>query len=276
MVKSGRFSLQFLVLCTACIIFGCKVDLPGLFVSSDLNERLKERNTFNYLTESDMTLSLGNEYSFIVLGDIHINDRNARGLEKLQTIIENSGGKIKFVVLLGDITENGSARDIDRFIEIADSFRVPCYPVIGNHDVYFGHWSIWKEKIGSTNYRIDDDNAALFILDSASAFLGKDQMDWLERELENTQGRVFVFSHANLFVEAPIDIQQFTDTKERNRILSLLKNKCDAMFMGHVHRRIIKEVGNVQYITMEDYRGKKAYCLVSVDEHGVNYQFMKL
>lgn len=276
MVKHfGTIVLSAIVLgCALCT--GCTFDLLGLFVSSDLSIRLKEQNSFRFLSDNDRNCSFGDEYSFIVIVDTHIEDGNSWGLEKLKDVIEGSGDAIKFVVIVGDISQCGNAQDIQTFIEIAHSLKVPCYPVIGNHDIYFGNWSVWKEKIGSTRYRIDGNGTTLLMLDTANAFFGKDQLDWLHKELNNAHGYVFVFSHVNLFVENQADLQHLTDTRERARIISMLQNKCDAMFMGHVHKRIIHEAGNVQYVNIEDYRNHRTYCLVSVTKTGIDYRFMKL
>ena len=274
MVK--HFLLKFFpVLLLNAVVFlnCCTVDLLGLFGSTDLNERLAERNNFNFLGDNDRTLSLGSEYSFIVVADTHIENGNAHGLDGIKSVIDNSGGSIKFVVVAGDITQFGSAQDIQLFKDIAVSFGVPCYPVIGNHDVYFGNWPEWKNMIGSTNYRINGGGLTLLIMDSANAFFGNDQLNWLERELESASGRVFVFSHANLFVNNLTEIQQFTDTRERARVISILRNKCDIMFMGHSHARSINEAGNVLYIGIEDFIGTKTYCIVTVNSSGISYEF---
>ena len=252
------------------------MDILGVFGSNNLTKRFKERNNFRFLSDSDRTRSFGDEYSFIVITDIHIKDGNTRGLEKLKTVIDDSNGEIRFVVAGGDISQYGSAQDIGSFTAIARSLGVPCYPVIGNHDIYFGNWSVWKDLIGSTCYRINGDSATLLILDTANAFFGKDQIDWLHRQLQTAQGRVFVFSHVNFFVTSAADYEQFTDNKERARIISILHNRCEAVFMGHLHKRIITELGNVQYINIEDYRDNRAYCLVSVKKTGVSYKFEKL
>ena len=272
MVKFFKFCLPLLIL--GCFT-GCRIDVLGLVGSTDLATRLEERDNFRFLTDSDRTLSLGEEYSFIVLNDIHIKNGNIWGLEKLKTVIDENS-EIKFAIIAGDITDFGAAQDIEKFVSFARTLGIPCYPVIGNHDIFFGNWTQWKNRIGSTRYRIDGDGTALFILDSANAFFGKDQFDWIERELKTTEGRVFVFSHTNLFVESLKDVEQFADTKERARIVSILRNRCDIMFMGHVHKRIIKETGNVKYITIEDYRTNRIYCLVSVEKSGVSYKFEKL
>jgi predicted phosphodiesterase len=275
MVKRLRL---FLFIIAVSFITACNVDMAGSITSTDLDERLKEKDNLKFLQENGWTeLSLDSEYSFIVVSDIHIEDGNAYGFERLKDVID-ADEKIQFVVVCGDVTQYGSAGDIGKFIEIILSFGVPCYTVIGNHDIYFGNWSVWKEKIGSTRYRVNDTTgvATIFVLDTANAFYGRNQLDWLEGELKNARGRVFVFTHSNLFFNYPLDIPQTTDIRERARVVSILRNKCDSMFMGHTHRRNITETGNVHYITIEDFLSARAYCLVTVTSSGVTRQFKNL
>lgn len=258
-----------------CFLAACNNDLFGLFGSGDLAVRLESRDSFKFLSDTDRTLSLGTDYSFIVLTDTHIEEGDAHGLERLASRLNGAS----FVVFTGDITQCGYREDVEKFIAVARSLNVPCYPVIGNHDVYFGNWREWKELIGSTRYRVEAGSASLFFLDSANAFFGKDQLDWLERGVKAARARnqrVFVFSHVNLFVESPVDIQQFTDTRERARITSMLKGRCDAMFTGHIHKRLVKNLGGVNYITIEDYRSHRTYCRVTVSSGGISWQFEKL
>ena len=268
-----KLKKAFAVLIYFLLINSCNIDFLGFFYSNDLDDRLGERNTFHFISQDELTLSLGDEYSFIVLADTHIEDGNTFGFEKIKDVID-ADSNIKFAVVLGDITQYGSEQDIVKFIEVAKSFGVPCYPVIGNHDVYFNNWSVWKEYIGSTSYRIDGDGTSLFILDSANSFFGKEQLDWLQTEIAGTEGRVFVFTHTSLFIDGPADIQQLTDTRERARIVSILRNKCDIMFMGHAHKHFENETGNVKYISIEDFRSKNKYCLVSVTNNDVNHEFI--
>jgi len=286
--KSIKIVIVIFLIGITGFIFGCSNDYLGLFRSNDLNERMAARNSFWFLDGEkankvprnwrEYNLTNENSYSFIVLADTHIENGKAHRLEELADLISDnhSSGdpKIEFVVILGDITQNGALEDILKFIEVADSFGVPCYPVAGNHDIYFDNWSVWRDYIGSTRYRIDfgtENTTSLFILDSANTFFGKEQLDWLELELDKNQSdRTFVFTHAPLFVPelGPFKLQQITDTRERARIVSILDGKCDIMFMGHSHVRVTNKVGNVQYISIEDFVNEKAYCIVTVPATG--------
>ena len=275
--KSLKQYLLILIISAACFTSGCRVDIFGLFGSTDLSRRFEEKDNFTFLNRMPQ-LVLGNAYSFILLSDPHIEGGNTWGLEKLIDVVRDND-EIKFVVIAGDITQNAAEQDLLKFIEFADDLallNVPCYPVIGNHDVYFGNWASWRKLIGSTIYRIDSGETSLLFMDSANAYFGRDQLDWLQGELNSAKRRTFVFTHANPFVDSVIDFQQFTDTAERARFISLLNGRCDYLFTGHVHQRIVSEVGGVKTITVEDFRRNKVYCLVSVKPDGISYTFEEL
>lgn len=189
----------------------CSVDLFGLFASSDLDIRFEDRNTFHLLSEEDRALSLPleAEYSFVVLTDTHIEDGDDQGLGRLIGVIDRDGAGTddQFVVITGDITQNGKRKDWECFIsfveELKEKKEIPCYPVLGNHDIYFNNWHNWRDLIGSSCYRVGapGSGTTLFIMDSANASFGFRQLDWLEQELEKTSGHVFLFTHVNFFVK---------------------------------------------------------------------------
>jgi len=274
MVKTiSKILLSIFSLCVVCLIIGCNVDLFGLFASNDLDERLEEKNNFRYLTSDERNTVFPDEFSFIVLTDTHVEDGNTRDLEKIRAEIN---GDVKFVAILGDITQNGAEKDMKAVTEFTRTLGVPCYPVIGNHDVYFGNWPVWKKFIGSSRYRINGESVTLFILDSANAFIGKAQVDWLEKELKTAKGKVFVLTHSDFFVQDKIKIQQLYDPAERARIMSILRDKCSIVLTGHSHERVEKEFGGVKYLSIEDYKSTLTYCLVKVTPTGVSYEFKKL
>jgi 3',5'-cyclic AMP phosphodiesterase CpdA len=240
---------------------------------NDYDSRFAYHEEFHFLTAADRSQSWGSAYSFIVVSDIHIGgDESAREFAKLKDKLNGAA----FVVAAGDLTDNGTREELRLFINAAASLGVPCYPVIGNHDIYTARAAPWRELIGSTAYRIDSPGTSLFILDNANAALGYDQLSWFERELKTAPKNTFVFAHENLFTGGPFTVEQVTDLRERAKLMSLLKDRCDALFMGHIHQRIVKEYGGTMYITLENYGSTDAtgvFCRVSVSETGISYQF---
>jgi predicted phosphodiesterase len=243
----------------------------------DFDSRFSYHDVFHFLTPADRNLTLGDNYSFIVLSDIHISsDSDAADFAKVKDHLNGA----QFVVVTGDITQEGTREELQKFIDTAGTFGVPCYPVIGNHDIYDNRGAPWKELIGSSVYRIDSDTTTLFMLDNANGYFEYDQFEWFAGEMKNTKKNVFVFAHDNFFMESsPPDAEQTTDIRERARMMSLLKNRCHAMFMGHLHKRIIKNYGGVEYIILENYGASNAtgtICRVHVSNGGFSYEFEKL
>ncbi|MDR2601514.1 MAG: metallophosphoesterase [Spirochaetaceae bacterium] len=277
-IKNGavQFILIFLIVPPAVFLTACNVDLFGIFASSSLEERLLSRNDFTLLkAEETRNITLGEEYSFLVLSDAHIENQDADGLEKLKEAASGSS----FVVFLGDITQFGDYADLQIFIHIAKELSVPCYPVIGNHDVYFSNWAAYKELIGSSSYKVSADSAAIFFLDSANGTLGSMQLKWLNQELlglKEQKKRVFVFTHTNLFVKSLFDHVQWKDDRERAKIISVLKDKCDVFFMGHVHREMFQKIAGVEFVTLDDYKSSKTYVKFFVTPAGFRREVKKL
>ncbi|MDR3247667.1 MAG: metallophosphoesterase [Treponema sp.] len=276
-IRAALVRWSVVILCvSAFLIVSCKVDVLGLFGSSDFDGRFAERDSFRFLTSAELHPSFAAPYSFVVITDTHIDGGDAHGLEKIGDVVA-ADASIKFIVVTGDITQGGYRQDLEKFITIAKSLPVPVYPVIGNHDIYFGNWSVWKDLIGSTTYRVESPDTTLLILDSANASFGKGQLDWLDSRLNSARKNTFIFTHDNLFTESMGDFQAVADIRERARMLSMLKGRGDAVFAGHVHRRIIREAGGVQYITIEDFRDHSIYCVVQVDVSGnISWEFKKL
>lgn len=254
----------------------CEVDLLGFFASNDLDTRLKDKDTFHFVTQRD-GFSFGGSYSFIVVSDTHITGKNANGLENLSSKFMPDD---KFVVITGDITQSGTREELERFLEIAESWRalgIAVFPVIGNHDVYFGNWKEWRDRIGSTRYRVDSDNTTLIILDSANEFLGRAQLDWFESTLRTSREHCFVFTHANPFAAVSAgDLQGFSSQHERARFAAALKGKAAFVLSGHIHKRIVTRIGNTDYITLEDFIRSKTYVRVYVHPGGASPHFETL
>jgi gamma-glutamyltranspeptidase len=116
------------------------------------------------------------------------------------------------------------------------------------------------------------------MLDSANAFLGEAQITWFEEQLASAKSQVFIFTHTNPFADQTFDVEQdqFTSTLERAWFISTLNSACKAFFSGHIHKRVINTIRNVQIITLEDFIGHKTFCRVHVSPAGISWNFETL
>ncbi|GMO25394.1 MAG: hypothetical protein Ta2B_04970 [Termitinemataceae bacterium] len=271
MVKRSMSVLIFFAAFTF-LFTNCEIDFAGFCDSTDLDIRLKAADEFVFVKDAWKNLgNLGNDYSFIVTSDTHITGKDAHGLEKLKNKIKGA----KFIVVTGDITQSGTEEELKCFADIALDFGIPCYPVIGNHDIYFEHWENWRQILGSTRYRIDSDNTTLFILDSANGFLGESQINWFAAELKTAKENVFIFSHANFFsdqVPSPMQVQ-FTFYEERAWFISLLDDHCKAVITGHVHKKVYNKIQNTHFITQDDFITQSDFIRVHVKKSEISWEY---
>ena len=215
---------------------------------------------------------LGENYSFIVVSDTHITNLN--DAQRFSGIKDSLINTDLFIVVNGDITEHGGARELRYFLEAAKDigefaltnfgYKIPLYPVIGNHDVYTDEARAWKELIGATVYRVDSSGTSLFILDNASGFFGFNQLDWLERELRSAGKNTFVFAHTNL--------ESMLDIREWGRLRALLKGRCKIMFIGHVHNQYTREIDGVRYFHLKNFGSRGDFYRVHVEGQAITIE----
>ena len=74
-------------------------------------------------------------FTFALLTDTHISSSNPRPMEDLQRSIAeiNQNPTIEFVVVTGDLTENGDKASIQAIKDALDQLHVPFYAASGNH-----------------------------------------------------------------------------------------------------------------------------------------------
>ncbi len=237
------------------------------FLQSSFTARTKEENTRTPIN-TEMLWALPPSYSFLVISDIHLKKEDTRFLENLQHACIKGDA---FLVVTGDITAQGNREELNIFLNIMQKLPIPCFPVIGNHDIYKKNWATWQELIGETVYRIDKGSTTLIMLDSANGFLGKNQLEWLEQQLKTSLKTTFIFSHCNFFIPRKTVLQQFANLSERQKVITLCKNKVSAVFTGHSHKKYTHIANEVVFINIEDFRDKGTYCRVNVSKNKIQY-----
>ena len=245
-----------------------RLDILGMVVNrSDTEVRVS--NWLEYNTNNGMPVidSVPDEYCFYSCSDIHQNDNNER-FAKFITIERNDPTAV-FSIIAGDIANEKGERPFlladsaMRFHPAIHADDDPCFPIIGNHDVYFDCDQYFKQHFHTSTYAVTvktvEGNLDLFLfLDSGNGTHGKKQLEWLEEQLES-RGKYrhcFVISHNWLFrttynytttpaANLPEDEQYaFMDLMSRNNV--------DMVIMGHFHYRDAKTFGGVDYVMTDN------------------------
>ncbi len=95
---------------------------------------------FKYFAAA-MALSLGTvaqAQRFAVLSDVHVTPGNANDKALRDAVRDINGGDYDFVVVNGDLTNEGSDKEIANIKEILEGITLPLYVLPGNHE---NNWS---------------------------------------------------------------------------------------------------------------------------------------
>ncbi len=276
------FALIFIISCDT-------INLTGFFVSpsATIEERYTESMELNSSNPSDTIIEvLQEDYTIYMCGDIHVTntaDNLAQFIE-----IAKTDSSAAFSIILGDITDQKGGMEIA--YDTIQKHTTEDYilkTIVGNHDLYFNQWEVYKELFGSGIYyfavQTPTAKDLYIVLDSGSGTLGNKQLQWLEELLssERTNYRhCIVFSHTNMWAE---NFSQFPSglfsIEESAKISNLLSQyNVNYYFNGHVHYRSTTTLNDVEYVTLDemlDDSERASYVIVNVGET-MDYDFYEL
>ena len=192
-------------------------------------------------------------FQFVVIGDTHHASEAIRG--QFQEI--NCLGP-DLVIHLGDLTVDGRPEEWDAWDRMANELAVPLVMIPGNHDIYDpASRQCYEGRYGKTFFSFNHKGVHFIALDSET--LGEDgrpigridqaQLDWLRRDLENSNGAParFVFVHRPFWLEHgwPREVRQHW-MQEAHPLLA--EYGVNAVFAGHIHRFVkIPPIDGVHY-----------------------------
>lgn len=245
-----------------CALTACNVDIPGFFGSvSEPDGRFAESRAMPQ--PADVT-ALANDFSFIFVSDLHIEGGTHSFFRGLKDRLDGAS----FIVVGGDITQNGRKVDVDRFITEAAAIGVPVYATIGNHDLYSGGWDNTR-ALGPTSFSVRvGTSARLICLDTGNGTLGRAQADWLEQTLAaSAEDTVIVATHMHFFINELFETQQLTSLEETTALISLYRRYgVDLALCGHLHKSEGRTIGSMRYAispSFLDGSGNAGYLFVT-------------
>lgn len=250
-----------------------RLDIAGMVINrSDTEERVADWLDYNAQNGMPVLNNVPDNYCFYSCSDIHLNDDKSRFAQYVT--LERNDLQAAFSIVAGDIANESGTRP---FI-LADSAMMyrpqtqlkddPCFPIIGNHDVYFDCASIYKQYFHTSTYTVTVNTRGgfkdLFVfLDSGNGTHGSRQLEWLEEQLShrNEYRYCFVISHNWLFRT----VYNYTTTpaanlpeEEQYAFMDLMsRNDVDMVIMGHFHYRDTKTFGGVKYVMTDNLNETK-------------------
>ena len=231
----------------------------------------------------------GNEatLSWLHIGDLHITaagKENHRDLQRIVALVAGlPPGGVDFVLLPGDNADDGTEGQFRLVREAVAPLRLPLHVLTGDHDFKPRSLDAFHDVLGAARlpYAITAKGHRCLFLDVVSAGgggpdfrLGRDQLDWAERELAAAEAAgetVAVFMHTY-----PADLREGA-----GRLGALLARPCVACVdMGHTHYNELANDGGTVFMatrsTGQIEEGPAGFSIAAVDGGGVSWRFKPL
>jgi 3',5'-cyclic AMP phosphodiesterase CpdA len=263
-------------------ICACEWDLWAIATRPTVEDRVRDNLSGEPPAPGPVSVN-PDSFRFAVFGDPQIGHDYVNTLGRFkQEVAERA---VDFFCVLGDLTNDATADEVDSIKLFLDRVGIPCYVTIGNHDMFqAGAWERFRQDYGPSCYPVViGDRIKLIFLDTADGMLGPAQFDWLEAELRDSAYTKLVLTHFPVYDgEKPI-MWRLAGTEERMKLQSMLeKYGVYAWCAGHIHGLRDTKVDGVHHLTcgamapgVLDY-GSPGYLLFTWAQGELTWQFVEI
>jgi len=236
MARANLHLLFFLLIFSGCV------------AKTTITDRLK--NNENYPVPTlNITFSDPKNFSFGVVGDLHVEGQDVSRLERIINLANTNGES--FLGLLGDIADTGVLSDYQAIQTklTSMSWTQKFLPMVGNHDIFEDGATHYASVFGRYFYSVVVQGNRFIVLDTADGTLGPEQRNWFEAELKNTEENKFVFGHYPLAVPGQNTYLKFANRTEVQELLKLAANyRVRAWLSAHYHSFIAEKIHGVLHV----------------------------
>jgi 3',5'-cyclic AMP phosphodiesterase CpdA len=269
------------ILCLAALLAlcACEWDLWGVATRKTVEQRVRENLTGQTPAPGPVPVN-PDSFRFAVFGDPQVGHDNVNLLSRFSQDVAARG--IDFFCVLGDLTNDATADEVDSIKLDLDRVGIPCYVTIGNHELLQADgWERFKENYGPSCFPVViADRIKLIFLDTADGTLGPTQFDWLETELRDERFTKIVLTHYPVYDGGQPVMWRLASPAERVKLQSLLeKYGVYAWCAAHIHGWRHMEVEGVNHFivgTMApgglDYGSGKGYLLFTFAHDSLSWQ----
>ncbi|MBY0371252.1 metallophosphoesterase [bacterium] len=210
-------------------------------------------------TEFIFNTSPANQFTFAMVGDLHIGQAETSRLGRILDAAAGEGAE--FILFLGDIVDAGKRDDVAAFHqEIANrGWTGKTFSVAGNHDIFEDGWDNYRELTGPSTYTFKAGNSRFIALDTADATLGEAQINWLRQTIDSAaEDNIFLFSHYLPVIPGQSTYLKLASETESLRLMALATQKgVRGWFGAHYHSYMQAKIAGVDYVVAGGGGGRR-------------------
>lgn len=232
---------------TALLLLACQWDLTQTILHPAVEQRAKQ-SLSGEIPWPGPAAANPDSFRFAVLTDPHFGDPETIDVPAIRAEFQRLG--INFLLVVGDLTDNAFAAEFELARASLDSFGLPYYSTIGNHDLYQADgWDLFKDNFGPSCYTVTiGGRLKLILLDTAEGAIGPTQFDWLETELADTTVHKLVATHYASYDGTLPGVYRLSSATERYKLQHLLsEGNAYALVSGHIHGWRHTEIDGVNH-----------------------------
>ena len=258
----------------------CSFYFTNLFSEAiAVTDRVKESQSIG-VTQPSSSLIASSPFTFLVVGDPHFGASFAASTSVLDNFAALaastdpvSSNPYAFVVFAGDDANDGAESEYQAFLGWANTLKdsggasMKWYSAVGNHDLYNGGWTYFKNSVGPSFYRLTAGAFSIYFVDSGQGTLGNYQIDALRSAFAADPNPKIVVSHYPIYGGASeLYYFRLANPREVAELLDLFgQYDVKLILAGHYHYYVHENVGGafdeylVDSLTVSD--GGSHHCL---------------
>lgn len=184
-------------------------------------------------------------FKFIVFGE----SRGGQHVFK-RVIGDINYRKPLFAVSCGDMLEDSSKKEYDRFLQDIGGVNVPFLTVAGSSELQDGGILEYEDALGASYYSFDFKNSHFVVLNNGKGRISEEQFLWLENDLIlNKAINTFVFMHIPAFDPRPARKQPMNLGGQHLRLTKTFeKYNVSMVFSAGIPAYFRDERGGITYI----------------------------
>ncbi len=175
---------------------------------------------------------------------------------------------VDHVIFTGDLTDYGTADELERTAHLLDRFEAPVSCVMGNHDAMREGWRLFADRLmGGRRYYAQAWRGVNFVgLDSAEpdiheGHIGREQMEWFEQIMRDANPAPTVVALHHHVIPVPFTGRERNILLDSGELLRVLdEHRVPLVLTGHKHQPWAWRVNDTVIATTGTFCSRKTNC----------------
>jgi predicted phosphodiesterase len=256
------------LVCCLAVLWACDTPFSYSPFEARLDDELQGLTKKNLLRIAQADSAYDSVFSIALLSDVHYHFNNLA--DALADI--NRRTDVAFIIVNGDITENGLQKEFELFHNLMLRANRPYLTVIGNHDHLSNGAAVYEQMFGSRNYHFIFNDIKFVMWDNVRwESNATPDWNWFRHELapasqpegRAVQDRTIPFSHI-----PPFDGQLLDSAQAFHQVLR--SSAVEVSIHGHKHEYFAGELfgDGIEYVTIGSPQ-HRTYALLTITPRDV-------